>query len=194
MVSLHCKLPSAGASALETEEAVKAALRSRHHISPDDRQALQSFNVEREFQQMQGIFGGIAGFSWFVAIGTIFAGMVGVANIMMIIVRERTREIGIRKSVGATPASIIGMIILEALVISGVAGYLGLVGGVLLIEGIAMTMQQLGVQSEFFANPEIDFGVAVSAVAVLVASGVVAGLFPGLMAARINPVLALRDE
>ena len=83
---------------------------------------------------------------------------------------------------------------LEALVISGVAGYLGLVSGVLLIEGISLAMDQLGAQSEFFANPEIDFDVAISAIAVLVLSGSLAGLFPGLIAARVNPVLALRDE
>jgi putative ABC transport system permease protein len=187
-------IPADGVTAAETEDAVKEVFRSRHHISPDDRQALQSFNVEREFKEMQGVFAGIAGFSWFVAIGTIIAGMVGVANIMMIIVKERTREIGIRKSVGAKPLSIIGMIILEALVISGVAGYLGLVSGVLLIEGVALAMETIGAQSDFFANPEIDFGVAVSAIAVLVFSGVLAGFFPGLMAARVNPVRALRDE
>lgn len=187
-------IPAAGATPTETEEAVKEVFRSRHHISPDDRQALQSFNVEREFREMQGIFSGIAGFSWFVAIGTIIAGMVGVANIMMIIVRERTREIGIRKSIGAKPLSIIGMIVLEALVISGFAGYVGLVSGVFLIEGIALAMEQLGAQSDFFAHPEIDFGVAISAIAVLVFSGALAGFFPGLMAARISPVHALRDE
>ena len=187
-------IPAAGATPTETEDAVKEVFRSRHHISPDDRQAVQSFNVEREFREMQGIFSGIAGFSWFVAIGTIIAGMVGVANIMMIIVRERTREIGIRKSVGAKPLSIIGMIVLEALVISGFAGYVGLVSGVFLIEGVALAMEQLGAQSDFFANPEIDFGVAISAIAVLVFSGALAGFFPGLIAARISPVHALRDE
>ena len=187
-------IPAAGATPTETEDAVKEVFRSRHHISPDDRQAVQSFNVEREFREMQGIFSGIAGFSWFVAIGTIIAGMVGVANIMMIIVRERTREIGIRKSVGAKPLSIIGMIILEALVISGFAGYVGLLSGVFLIEGVALVMEQLGAQSDFFADPEIDFGVAISAIAVLVISGTLAGFFPGLMAARISPVHALRDE
>ena len=143
---------------------------------------------------MQGVFGGIAGFSWFVAVGTIIAGMVGVANIMLIIVKERTKEIGIRKSVGATPASIITMIVLEALVISGFAGYLGLVAGVGLIEGVAAMMSQFGMESDFFANPEIDFGVAMSAIAVLIFSGMLAGLFPGVIAARVNPVLALRDE
>jgi putative ABC transport system permease protein len=187
-------VPADGVPALATEEAVKDVLRARHKISPDDRQALAGFNVEEEFKSMQAVFNGISGFSWFVAIGTIFAGMVGVANIMLIIVKERTREIGIRKSVGAKPASIIGMIVLEASVIAGIAGYAGLVGGVALIEGVALAMEQFGMQSEFFANPEIDFQVAVSAIAVLVISGVMAGLFPGIKAARVNPVLALRDE
>ena len=193
-VSWYGFVPNDGYSALETEDAIKDALRARHKISPDDRQALASFNVEVEFREMQGIFGGIAGFSWFVAIGTIIAGMVGVGNIMLIIVKERTKEIGIRKSVGAKPISIITMIILEALAISGVAGYLGLVSGVALIEGVALMMQQFGMQSDFFANPEIDFGVALSAIVVLILSGAAAGLFPGIMAARVNPVLALRDE
>jgi len=187
-------VPADGYSAIETEEAIKATLRARHKISPEDRQALSSFNVEVEFREMQGIFNGIAGFSWFVAIGTIIAGMVGVGNIMLIIVRERTKEIGIRKSVGAKPLSIITMITLEALAISGVAGYLGLVSGVALIEGIALVMEQFGMQSDFFANPEIDFGVAISAIAVLVLSGAMAGLFPGIVAARVSPVQALHDE
>lgn len=187
-------VPADGVSALATEEAVKNVMRTRHKISPEDSQALASFNVEREFREMQGVFSGISGFSWFVAIGTIIAGMVGVANIMLIIVKERTKEIGIRKSVGAKPISIISMIVLEALVISGVAGYLGLVAGVGLIEGVALVMEQFGMESDFFANPEIDFGVAISAIGVLVISGILAGLIPGLMAARVNPVLALRDE
>lgn len=143
---------------------------------------------------MQGVFTGIGAFSWFVAIGTIIAGMVGVANIMLIIVKERTREIGIRKSVGATPGAIIGMIVLEASVISASAGYLGLLCGVLLIELVRLGMLQLGLQSEFFANPEINFRAAVAAIGVLLISGVLAGLFPGLKAARVNPVVALRDE
>jgi putative ABC transport system permease protein len=187
-------VPADGVEALETENAVKDAIRSRYKISPDDRAALGSFNVEQEFKEMQGVFGGINGFSWFVAIGTIIAGMVGVANIMLIIVKERTKEIGIRKSVGAPPISIISMIVLEALVISSVAGYLGLVSGVALIEGVALMMEKFGMQNDFFANPEIDFGVAISAIGVLVVSGILAGLFPGMMAARVNPVLALRDD
>ncbi len=187
-------LPATGFSATDTQDAVNAELRKRHKISPDDTMALQGFNLEQAFNEFQSVFRGISGFSWFVAIGTIIAGMVGVANIMMIIVKERTREIGIRKSVGAKPFSIISMIVLEALAISGVAGYAGLLTGVLVIEGVATVMQQFGMNSQFFADPEIDFGVAMSAIVVLVVTGTLAGLFPGMMAARVNPVYALRDE
>ncbi len=187
-------IPRDGVSALDTENVVKDVLRERHRISPDDRQALASFNVEEQFREMQGVFAGIDGFSWFVAIGTIVAGMVGVANIMLIVVRERTREIGIRKSIGARPASIVGMIVLEASVIAGVAGYLGLVSGVLVVEGVRLGMEKTGATSQFFDNPEIDFATAMIAIAVLLLSGVLAGLFPGLKAARVDPVVALRDE
>jgi len=187
-------IPAVGVSALDTENAVKDVLRARHKISPDDRAALGTFNVEREFREMQGVFNGINGFSWFVAIGTIVAGMVGVGNIMLIIVKDRTKEIGIRKSVGARPISIVTMVLLEALVISSIAGYLGLVSGVALIEGIALLMERFEMQNDFFTNPEIDFAVAFSAIGVLMISGGLAGLFPGIVAARINPVLALRDD
>lgn len=187
-------VPAEGVSGLEAEEAVKEVLRTRHRISPEDRQALGSFNVEKQYREMQGVFNAIASFSWFVALGTITAGMVGVANIMMIIVKERTREIGIRKSVGATPGSIVGMIVLEATVIASFAGYLGLLSGVLVVEGIATLMARFDIRNEFFANPEVDFDVVVGAVAVLLVAGVLAGLVPGLRAAAVDPIVALRDN
>lgn len=187
-------IPSDGVSGSEAEEVIKEVFRKRHKIAPEDRAALGSFNVEAEFKETQGLFTGIAAFSWLVAIGTILAGMIGVGNIMLIIVKERTREIGIRKSIGAKPWSIISMIIMEALVISGISGYMGLVVGVAIIEFIAYAIPNFGLQNEFFANPEIDFQAAFSAIAVLLVSGVLAGLIPGIKAARIDPVIALRNE
>jgi putative ABC transport system permease protein len=187
-------IPHSGTGGAEAEEIIKDVFRKRHKIAPDDRQALGSFNVEEEFKEMQGLFSGIAAFSWLVAIGTILAGMIGVANIMLIIVRERTKEIGIRKSIGAKPWSIVSMVIQEALVISSVPGYIGLVVGVVLVEGIGYAMAEFGMQSEFFANPEIDFKAAFSAILVLLVSGIIAGLIPGIKAANVDPVIALRDE
>ncbi|MCB0675117.1 MAG: ABC transporter permease [Saprospiraceae bacterium] len=185
-------LPQPGIPAKVVEDKVRLLIAQRHKVDPNDRSAIGSANVEEEYKQLQTVFGGIRGFSWLVAIGTIFAGMMGVGNIMMIIVKERTKEIGIRKSVGATPGSIIAMIVQEALVLSGISGYLGLLAGCLTVEGIRQGMLQFGVQSDFFANPQIDFTTAFVAVLVLVLAGVLAGLIPGLRAARINPVEALR--
>lgn len=187
-------IPKEGVSGIDLEEAIKATIKKKYSIAPEDRSALGSFNVEAEFMQLQGIFSGISAFSWLVAIGTIIAGMVGVGNIMLIIVKERIKEIGIRKSVGAKPWSIISMIIQEALVISGVSGYFGLLFGVLTIEGVSYAMDEFNLQSDFFSNPEIDFNVALSAIIVLIISGIFAGLIPGIKAARVDPVLALRDE
>ena len=187
-------VPQEGVASADAEILVKDLFRRRHKISPVDRQALGSFNVEQEFKEMQGLFTGISAFSWVVAIGTIIAGMIGVGNIMLIIVKERTREIGIRKSIGARPMSILSMIILEALVITGVSGYIGLFSGVSIIEGLSYAMKEFDMQSDFFANPEINFQVAITAILVLLFSGVLAGLFPGIRASNINPVEALRDQ
>ncbi|MEP0366572.1 MAG: ABC transporter permease [Cyclobacteriaceae bacterium] len=187
-------IPNEGTSGADAENIIKDVFRKRHKISPDDRQALGSFNVEEEFKEMQGMFSGIGAFSWLVAIGTILAGMIGVGNIMLIIVRERTKEIGIRKSIGAKPWSIISMVVQEALVISSIPGYIGLVVGVALVEGIGYAMNEFGMQSEFFANPEIDFKAAFSAIIVLLIAGIIAGLIPGIKAANVDPVVALRDE
>lgn len=187
-------VPNEGTSGIELEEIVKADIKNRHKIAPEDRAALGSFNVEEEFREMQGLFSGIAAFSWLVAIGTIVAGMVGVGNIMLIIVKERVKEIGIRKSIGAKPWSIISMIVQESLVISGLSGYFGLVFGVFTIEGISYALEEFGIESEFFSRPEIDFNIAVSAIVVLLISGVIAGLVPGIKAANVDPVIALRDE
>lgn len=187
-------IPQDGVPAATVEEIVKDVFRDRHRIAPNDRQALGSVNIEQEFKETQGLFAGISAFSWFVAIGTILAGMIGVGNIMLIIVKERTKEIGIRKSIGAKPWSIISMIIQESLVITGVSGYFGLLLGVGLVEAIKYAMNNFGLQNEFFSNPEIDFQAAISAIIVLLISGVIAGLIPGIKAASVNPVMALRDE
>ncbi len=187
-------VPQDGVASEVVETKVKALLMSRHNVAPDDLKAFGSNNVEREFEQVQGLFMGMDGFSWLVSIGTIIAGIVGVGNIMLIIVKERTKEIGIRKALGAQPWSIISMILQESLFITGVSGYFGLVVGVGLLEGLNYAMKKSDAESEFFANPEIDFGIALSAIILLVVAGALAGLIPATKAARVNPVVALKDE
>ena len=128
------------------------------------------------------------------AIGTIISGVIGVGNIMLIVVKERTREIGIRKALGATPASIVGMIVQESLVLTAVSGYFGLVVGVFSLQGVAFLLEKNSGGGGFFSSPEISFDTAVIAILVLVVAGALAALLPASKAAGIDPVRALQDE
>ena len=187
-------VPKPGIHARVAENDVKAYLAQLHKVSPDDRGVFGSFNLQEEYEKVQGLFTGISFFSWLVAIGTIIAGAVGVGNIMLIVVKERTREIGLRKALGATPASIVAMIMQESVFITAVAGYSGLVLGTLLIESIAKMMNAMGGKAGFFGTPEVDFKTAIIALAVLVVSGLLASLMPAAKAAAVNPIVALQDE
>ncbi len=187
-------LPKEGVASSFVEQRVKEVLAERHKVSPDDLKAFGSANVEEEFNQIQGLFMGMRGFSWFVSIGSILAGIIGVSNIMLIVVKERTKEIGVRKALGATPWSIISLVLQESIVITAVAGYLGLLFGVGLIEGISQLLNLLDANNEFFANPEVDLNVAITALTLLVFVGALAGLIPAFKAASVNPVVALKAE
>lgn len=178
----------------QIEPQVRSLLKARHHVAPNDPRGIGGFNLEAEFQQVRGLFDGISAFLWIVGIGTLLAGIVGVSNIMLIVVKERTKEIGIRKAIGATPASIISSILTESIFITAVSGYLGLLAGVLVIGGINLLMEQASVDSQMFYNPEVNLGIAIGAMVLLTIAGTVAGLIPAMMAARVNPVVALKDE
>ena len=183
-----------GVPAEAIENRVKKILASRHKFSEEDPLALDINNNERELNQINNLFRGIRIFVWIVGIGTLIAGIVGVSNIMLIIVKERTREIGIRKALGATPFSVVSLIIQESVVITAFSGYLGLLAGAGLLDGIRYLLESSGAELPFFANPEVDVQVALTATLVLVVSGVLAGLFPALKAANIKPIEALRAE
>lgn len=147
-------------------------------------------NTTDQFMQVLNVLNGISLFVWIIGIGTIIAGIVGIGNIMMIVVKERTREIGIRKALGATPFSVVSMILLESVFITSVAGYLGLVAGVFTLETVNGMIEDPGI----FRNPEVDLGTAIVATLILVVAGALAGLIPAIRAASINPIEALRDE
>lgn len=172
---------------LVLEEKIRKAFAARLQFDVEDRRALYTFNAAENYQQFMNLFAAIRAFVWFVGIGSIVAGVIGVSNIMLIIVKDRTREIGIRKALGATPRSIVSMILQEAIFITAIAGYLGLIAGVALI----WVMSSLEV--DYFRNPTVNLGVALIATAVLVLAGALAGLMPALQAARINPVVAMRS-
>lgn len=185
--------PKPGIHASEVEQQVKQYLHQRKDVHPDDVGVFGSFNLQVEYDKIQGLFTGINFFSWLVAVGTITAGAIGVGNIMLIVVKERTREIGVRKALGATPSSIVSMIVQESVVITAVAGYFGLVVGVLLLAGVSSVLEATG-GSDMFARPAVDFTTALIAVLVLIVSGVLASLLPAAKAAAVNPIIALQDE
>jgi putative ABC transport system permease protein len=186
--------PKPGVRASVAHADVLRFLAQRKKISPDDKGVFGSFNVEDEFDKVQGLFTGIRVFSWIVAIGTILAGAIGVGNIMLIVVKERVREIGLRKALGATPASIVAMIMQESVFLTTVAGYTGLVVGTLALEGVAGALRASGGRAGFFGPPEVEFQTALVALVVLIFAGLLASLMPAAKAAAVNPITALQDE
>ncbi len=193
-VNLFAVTTADGVPGKALENRIIKLLRQRHLVHPEDNRAFWTHNQEDQHRSILNLFIGIKSFVWFVGLGTLLAGIVGISNIMIIVVKERTREIGIRKAVGATPRSIVSLILQESVLITAVAGYSGLVVGVALLEGLNYIMEMAGANVEFFNRPEIDFTTAISATIVLIIAGAIAGLVPALRAAKVNPVVALRNE
>jgi len=186
-------LTTGDATVEESKEIVTSItnmLAKKHKFDKTDIKAVSIWNNYEEYKKVLAMMANIRMFIWVIGIGTIIAGIVGVSNIMMIVVKERTKEIGVRKALGATPGSIVGLIIQESIFITAVAGYLGLIAGVGLLELVSKNMPP----SDFFDRPEVNLGVAISATIVLIFAGTIAGLIPARKASRINPVVALRDE
>jgi putative ABC transport system permease protein len=174
------------------EQAVRRSIIEGHRIHPDDSMAIGSYNAAEKYQQIQGLFRGIRKFVWFVGTLTLLAGMLGVSNILLIIVKERTKEIGVRKALGATPWSIVSLVVAEGLLLTSLSGYLGVVAGVLGLEAAARAVRNMPTAP--LSQPEISLKVALIAVLVLIVAGVVAGIVPARHAARVHPVEALRAE
>jgi putative ABC transport system permease protein len=173
-----------------TEQEIKAVLRERHKVHPDDPQGFGSFNVSRMFKPMQMTFVTVRFVAWFVGLMTLFAGIIGVSNILLVTVKERTKELGIRRAIGAKPGQIILQIVLEAVTLTFFAGMAGLLTGIWIVEGLGMS----DVSSEMFRQPEVEISVAVIALIILVISGCLAGILPANRAIRVKPVDALRAE
>ncbi|MBK8597079.1 MAG: ABC transporter permease [Holophagales bacterium] len=174
------------------EEKVLSLLRSRHKVAPDDLRAFGHFNLEEEYTKIQGLFSGIRLLVWIVGVGTLAAGVIGVSNIMLIIVRERTKEIGIRRALGAKPSAVVSQIVSESVILTSLAGYLGLVAGIALVVGIGRLLPPGG--AGMFLDPDVGVGEALQALAILVVAGVLAGLAPAQRALAVSPTVALRSE
>jgi putative ABC transport system permease protein len=164
-------------------------LKERHTVAPEDTRAINVNNSLENAKRFYDLMDMIKYFFWGVGICTIIAGIVGVSNIMLIIVKERTREIGVRKALGAEPFSIVAMVLHESIFVTAIAGLVGLIGSLALLELVGPL-----IETQFIANPSVNFKVAVSTVIILVIAGALAGFFPAWRAARIKPIVALRDE
>jgi len=168
---------------------IEALLKERKMVAPMDTSAIGvSSSLEKAKKYFDiGVY--INWFFWFVGLASLMAGIIGVSNIMLIIVKERTKEIGIRKALGAKPWSIIWMILHESIFVTAISGFMGLVLGLLLLEVVGDYAN-----SDFIINPEVSLDIAISTVIVLVVSGAIAGFFPARRGSKIKPIVALRDE
>ena len=180
------------------EKRLISRLAAEHHFAPDDRSAIWIDNTLERYKNMMVVFGGINLFVWIIGLGTLLAGIVGVSNIMLVTVTERTAEFGIRKALGAKPSSIIRLILTESVLITAAFGYLGMVLGVAVMEAVNYLLNRMpsqqaeGGMNPVFLDPTLDLGVAVSATVVLVVAGLIAGYIPAYRAAQLKTIDALR--
>ena len=173
------------------EDKVKAVLKQAHDISPEDKTAVGGMNIEDQFTMFLYLGIGIASLIWIVGTGTLLAGAVGVSNIMLVTVKERTREIGIRRALGATPSNIVGQILTESVVLTLLAGVSGLMVGVGLLFLVGKVLEQ---SDGMFKDPQISFAVGIGALIILVVIGTLAGFIPANRAMKIKPIEAIREE
>ena len=181
------------------EKDLRRKFAALHQFDPEDTRALGMYSTQEDYLQTMGIFNGISFFVWIIGIGTLIAGVVGVSNIMLITVRERTREFGIRKALGAKPASILQLILMESILITSVFGYIGMVFGIGISElinyGMEMSRAAAGDEGmSIFRNPTVELSVAGGATILLVCAGVIAGYFPARKAVKVTAVEAMRAE
>lgn len=173
------------------EDKVKAELKQIHNISPTDEKAVWTMNVEEQFTMFSYLGLGITILIWIVGMGTLVAGGVGISNIMLVTVRERTKEIGIRRALGATPRNIITQIMSESILLTIIAGIGAIVIGVGILSGVGIALEQA---DQFIKNPQISFGIAMIAFVILVVIGILAGYMPAKRAMNIKPIEAIREE
>ena len=182
------------ASIAEIEEDVKQLLKQRHDIAPDDKTAISSFNLEEIFKAFKGLFLGIHILIWIVGLGTLLSGIIGVSNIMLVTVKERTREIGVRRAIGAKPKNIITQVLSESLLLTTLAGLVGLCLGVGIMAIVGTITSNMPSDNMMFLDPNMSFKAAVTATIIVIVSGLLAGVLPALRAIQIKAIDAIREE
>lgn len=193
-VSWFSMLAKEGTNPEMVEKQVKEHLSTKHSVHPDDKMAFGSFTAGRFLKKMYSAFNIINIVVWTVGFFSLIAGIIGISNIMIVVVKERTKEIGVKRALGATPLIIIKQVVAEAFLLTAIAGYTGLISGVILLEKSSSIMKIFNVSDKYFKNPEIDFNIAIQALGLLIFAGMLAGLIPATRAAKIKPIEALREE
>ena len=182
------------ASIAELQDKVEQLLKQRHDIAPDDKTALNSFNLEDIFKMFKGLFLGIHILIWIVGLGTLMSGIIGVSNIMLVTVKERTREIGVRRAIGAKPKVIIGQVLSESLLLTTLAGLVGMCVGVGVMAIVGKITSNMPSDNMMFQDPNMGFKAAVAATVIVILSGLLAGVLPALRAIQIKAIDAIREE
>jgi len=183
--------PSIGyTGAMEFEKKLRIFLKNKKSIDPTDQSGIFIRNVSEELKRNQQFSGVLQTIVIFVAIGTLIAGIIGISNIMVFVVKERTKELGIRKALGASPRSVISMILQESIFITIISGYFGLFAGMIVLRNIGSALEE----DYFIKDPSIDLSTAIISTIILIIFGAIAGYIPAKRAASIKPIVALRDE
>lgn len=182
------------ASITELKSSVFDVIKSRHSIHPEDERAIGNFDLYAEFSKINGLFIALTAVAYFVGILVLLSGIIGISNIMLIVVKERTNEIGIRRALGATPWAIRGQILLESIFLTIISGMAGIALATGIIALINSQLSGMDTSEMMFANPSVDLGVVFIALSILIISGLIAGLIPAQNAIRVKPVDALRTE
>ena len=190
-IDLLCMTLKSGYRVTDMQDRIRTVLANAHDVDPSDEKAVFLINTEVMYSMLDSLFSGVNILIWLVGIGTLLAGAIGVSNIMMVTVRERTTEIGIRRAIGATPRMILSQVILESIALTVAAGMAGIILGIVVLEMIELANTTGGVVTAHF---QVRFWTAVNALALLTALGVIAGLAPALRAMSVKPVDAMRDE
>lgn len=183
-----------GTSITSLKSQIFDIIKARHSIHPEDDRAIGNFDLFEEFSKVNGLFIALQAVAYFVGILVLLSGIIGISNIMLIVVKERTNEIGIRRALGATPWSIRGQILLESIFLTIISGMAGIALATGLIALVNMQLSGMDTSDMMFANPSVDLGVVFTALAILIVSGLLAGLIPAQNAIRVKPVDALRTE
>ncbi|GAA4894480.1 ABC transporter permease [Flaviramulus aquimarinus] len=163
-------------------------LKIRKNVAPDDQRAIRVTNMALQTKGIDVMTSGLGVLIIIIGLGTLIAGIVGISNIMIFIVKERTKEIGVRKALGASPKSIVSIILVESVIITAISGYVGLLIGVGVLKWIGPSLEQY-----FITNPEVHPNIIVSATFILIGAGALAGFFPAKKASKIKPIIALRN-